>query len=549
MQSRVPSARPGVSSRRRRRAALVGAAAVATVAMAGCGSGGGGATSGGDAGDTLTIDASFVVNSLDPQRGFTPTSFLVNHGVYETLVTYEGDQLGRPRPLLARSFRADRDARVFTFELDPSATFADGARVTSADVVFSLRRLQNLKADGSYLLDGVTVTAPDVDTVVLRTRRSNAALPAIMANPVTGVVNARLASANGATDAPDAARSDTAENWFNSADSAGAGSGPYTLGQYDPASQITLARNERAWAEAAPFETVVLRNMQAATQATNVQRGKAEIALDLTAADVAELREGDRLDVAQTASRFTFFAFGIADPEVSPVTANPKVQEAIRYGLDYDGMKQIAGPGAEQMPGVVPSWMPGHLDQSAAVRRDVARARAALAAAGPGMDRLTLDFPSDTTLNGLSFATLAVRMQESLQEVGFEVKLEGSPIALLNTAWSRGRVPFGVSGRGSTYMDATAYLDMSPGELQANRLHWTPADAPEVDALAARARAEIDQSARDATVETWQEQLNEIGPYYPLVAPVSAAVSTRDLSGVALSPQYGIDLTAVRPAS
>jgi len=550
MQSRTLRSIVGRCRRGGSRFAVVAVLSSAALA-AGCGSSGGGSadTSGrgaGGTGNVLTVDASFVINSADPARGYTPTAFTVEHGVYQTLLTFTGSEVRTPQPLLAKSFASNGRGTEYTFTLDPAARFADGTPVTSADVVFSLQRLANVRGDGSYLMAGISAKALGADKVVLRSSTPNAAIPAIMANPATSVVNARLARQHGATDAPDAAKTDRAEKWFNSSASDGAGSGPYVLDQYDTASQITLKANPRAWQGRAPFRTVVLRNMQAAAQATNVQRGQAEVALDVTGTDAARIKSSGNLSVSQQPSRFTYFAFASGDPAISPTMADPKVQEAIRYGLDYAGMVKLAGPGGQQMTGVVPSWMPGALPASDALQRDLPRARAALQAAGPGKDELTLDYPSDLTLQGVSYPALAAKMQQDLEEVGFKVKLRGSPIAILSANSAAGRLPFGLSGRGADFMDGSAYLNMSPGGFQAQRVHWS--DAPEIVKLSNQARAEVDDAKRAQLIQQWGRKLNEVSPYFPLVAPLSSVVATKDLTGADSSPQYVIDLPAIRLA-
>ncbi|WP_158581396.1 ABC transporter substrate-binding protein [Actinomadura spongiicola] len=543
--SRKGNRRP-VTARARNTARRAAPASMAIImggaVLAGCGGGPAGA---GKAGDMLTVDTAFVIDSLDPQRAFTPTAFVVDHAVYQTLLTYPGSDVKRAQPSLATSFQADAGAKRYTFELDRGARFADGTPVTSADVVFSLQRLANLKANGSYLMDGITVRADGPNKVVLTSKEPNAAIPAIVANPATSIVNSELAKAHGATDSPDAAKTDQAEKWFNSGESTGAGSGPYVLTKYESGSQITLKSSPKPWRGAPPFKTVIVRNMQAAAQATNVQRGKAEVALDVSATDTRRIK--GRVTVSSQASRFTFFAFANVDAQASPVTAHPRVREAIRYGLDHDGITRVTGPGAAQMTGVIPSWMPGSLPRSSAVKRDLARAKRAFQAAGPGKDRLTLDYPSDLTLQGVSFSAVAAKMQQNLQQVGFKVRLRGSPIAILNEKQTAGKIDFGLLGRGADFMDGTAYLNMSPGGFHAERVHWTESAAPDVVKLAGQARAELDDAKRAGLVRQWQARLNEVGPYFPLAAPQSSVVSTKDIAGAIGSPQYGIDIPAIRP--
>ena len=103
---------------------------------------------------TLVVDNSFTIKTSDPGRAFDPTASLVDHAIYDTLFTYKGGDLAHPIPLLVSSFKASANAKTYTFQLKRNVHFADGTPLTSADVAFSLRRLQNLKGNPSFLLAG-----------------------------------------------------------------------------------------------------------------------------------------------------------------------------------------------------------------------------------------------------------------------------------------------------------------------------------------------------------------------------------------------------------
>src|ERR687891_1638870 len=223
----------------RSKTALVALAAVAAaVAYAAS------AWSAGAQADTLVVDRSFEIRTSDPQRAFEPTASIVDRAVYDTLLTFKGGDVSKPALMAARGYRASRDAKTYTFDLRRDIKFADGTPMTAADVVFSFRRLINLKGNPSFLLAGVTVSARGRYTVVLRSRTPNTALPVIVANTSLGIVNSKLARQNGARAGRNADKTDKAERWFNSARSLGAGSGPYVLRQYSTTSQIVLEPNE-----------------------------------------------------------------------------------------------------------------------------------------------------------------------------------------------------------------------------------------------------------------------------------------------------------------
>ena len=112
-------------------------------------------------------------------------------------------------------------------------------------------------------------------------------------------------------------------------------------------------------------DTVVLRNVPAATQLLDVQRGTNEISVDLSPDQATSLKGNSKVQVAETPSANVFFLFANHNPKVSTTTANTHIQNAIRYGLDYSGLVSLAGAGAVQAAGIVPSMFLGALPASA----------------------------------------------------------------------------------------------------------------------------------------------------------------------------------------
>jgi peptide/nickel transport system substrate-binding protein len=497
--------------------------------------------------DTLVVDRSFEIRTSDPQRAFEPTASIVDRAIYDTLLTFRGADVSRPVLMAARGYRASRDARTYTFDLRRDIHFADGTPMTAADVVFSFRRLINLKGNPSFLLSGVTVSSRGRYTVILRSKTPNTALPAIVANTSLGIVNSRLARRNGATSAANAASADRAERWFNSPASLGAGSGPYVLRQYSTTAQIVLEPNPRYWGRRPAFERVVLRNMVSATQFINIQRGRYEVAIDLSAQQADSLRNNQRLHVRTQPSTWVFWLFANNNSQISTATSNKRFQEAVRYALDYPSFVQLAGPGAIQARGIIPSMFLGALPPSAAVRRDLARARRELAASGVGGQTFTLEFPSDLTINGVSFATLAQRVQANLQEIGVNVTLAGAPVGTWLDKYRGGTMAFGLSLWGPDYPDPADYLAFMPGELVGLRVGWPKGGDAAVEQLAARARVTTSDRARAPIYRQIQQRLNDTGPYFPLIQPTQVFAATSDMTGAVFNPLYSIDVRLPRP--
>ncbi|HTT90916.1 MAG TPA: ABC transporter substrate-binding protein [Acidimicrobiales bacterium] len=118
-------------------------------------------------GRTLVIDNSFVLVTADPGHEYEPTGNLVDYALYDSLLTFKGGNLKSVVPDLATSYQVMDGARKYIFHLNPKARFSDGTPVTSADVVWSLNRMINLKGNPAFMLAGENITADGPETVVM----------------------------------------------------------------------------------------------------------------------------------------------------------------------------------------------------------------------------------------------------------------------------------------------------------------------------------------------------------------------------------------------
>jgi peptide/nickel transport system substrate-binding protein len=501
-----------------------------------------------DAGSTFVVDNSFTIKTSDPQRAFDPTASIVDRGIFDTLFTYNKGDLAHPVPLLVSSWKASNGAKTFTFNLKKNVHFANGDALTSADVVFSLNRLINLKGNPAFLLTGITIKPHGRYGVVMRSKTPAGQLPAILANPSTGIVNSKLVKQHGGTASVGADKSDKAEQWLNSSGSVGAGSGPYVLSSYSTTSQITLKRNTKYWGATKPaFDTVVVRNMVAATQLINISRGSHEVAIDLASDQAQSLKSNPKVKVALQPSTWVFWLFANDNPQISAVTSNKQWQNAVRFGLDYKSILGVAGPGAYQTPGIIPSMFAGALPAKEAVKQNVAKAKQALQASGHSGDSVTLEYPSDLTINGVPFTTLAQKVQANLQAIGIKVELSGSPTGTWLTAYRSGKMAFGLSLWGPDYPDPADYLTFAPGDLVGLRAGWAKGASPAIEKTAAAAAVATDAKKRTALFQQFQRQLNQSGPYFPLMQPTQVFVATSDLKNAVYNAVYSVDVTKVAP--
>lgn len=495
--------------------------AVISLALTACGGGSSNSpdTSSSATGGSLVVDTSFNLKTVDPGRMFETTGGLIDHALYDTLLTFVGGDLKKPVPSLASAYQASADGKTYTFTLRKDAVFADGTAVTSADVLFSFNRLINLKGNPSFLLAGVTVTAPDAQTVVLTSKTPNAAIPFIVPNAALGILNSKAVKAAGGSDAVGADKSDTAEAALNAKSQ---GSGPYVLSSFSNTTQVVLTANPKYWGTKPHYSKIVVRNVAANVQKLNVLKGESQIALDLSPAQAKGI---SGVQTVNGASPNVIFLFTNRSAKVSAATSNPDFQEAVRYGIDYDGLIQLAGTGAVQASGVIPSMFLGSLPAGSGVKRDVVKAKAALAKSGLSNPTVKLAYPSDLQVNGLNFGDLAARIQQNLKEVGITVQLAPAPVQTALDSYRNGKEELGLWYWGPDYPDPSDYLAFLPGQLVGLRANWAAGADPALEKLATEASTTSDDAARATLYQQIQTSMNTSGPFMPIMQPAQILIA------------------------
>jgi peptide/nickel transport system substrate-binding protein len=506
-----------------------------------------GATAAQEEGSQLVIGANFVIQSLDPGRSIETTTNMVNHSTYDSLVTFDGEDLTTPKPRLASEWTVSEDGTSYTFTLQPDVTFASGNPLTSADVKWSFDRVRNLQSNPLFLVEKITgVEAPDPQTVVITLDTPYPGILPILASPSLGILDSALVSENGGTDAADAAETDTAEEFLNSQS---AGSGPYMTTSYLPDQEVVLERNPNYWREPGAFDRIVIRNItEAATQKLQIEAGDIDIATGLSQDQVPTMEGSEGVTVNSSAAATTFYVLMNNNPDVGGAFSHPLIQQAVRYALKYDEILAIAGPGATRLAGIIPTVFPGALDPAEATETDQERARSLVSEAA--LDSVTgqLSYASDSVIWGVQMNVLAQKIQSDLAEVGIELELDGLPRTTALQKYRDAENQVGVWSWAADFPDASNFLVYLPGRTVGTRAGW-PADAsPETEALVAlgeQAEATVDDEERIELYQEVENTIREIGPYAPLFQPAVPYAFRSDLTGVTFNSVWGVDLYAV----
>src|SRR5258706_10325714 len=130
--------------------------------------------------------------SMDPVGLLGTDNVYHIRAVYEPLV--DRDDHLRPIPVLAESWESNSDGSVWTFKLRRGVKFHDGSELQAEDVVFTYRRLLDLKiapraAAGLSFLKADGIEAVDAYTVRFKLAKPVAELPLLIATKYAMVVS------------------------------------------------------------------------------------------------------------------------------------------------------------------------------------------------------------------------------------------------------------------------------------------------------------------------------------------------------------------------
>jgi len=444
------------------------------------------------------------IPTLDPTTpGATREAFGVSTSIYDRLVAFDRkkDEKGvwvfdpkKIRGELAESFEVSPDGLKITFKLRDTK-WHDGTPVTADDIKWSLDRGVTAKsiAAGQLGTGSLTkaeqFTVVDAKTITVTLPKADRLALANLATPLAPMFNSKLAKSHATPEDP------WAQEWLKTNT---AGSGAYTVEMFKPGEQLILRRNDN-WqsgpgGKPAFFKRVIEQTIpDPATRANLIEKGDADIAIDLQASDVPALQTRGKTKVESTpqSNGFTMIAF---NTQMAPFD-NLKVRKAIAAALPYDDMFNAA-IFKRGFPLYGASWTAppnAGFPQPMPAKTDVAAAKALLAEAG-----FPNGFKTTFSINVGSAAVtepMAVLLKESLGKIGIEVDIQKLPDAQMSTQITDKKLPFFTEGS-TAWLPTTDYFfrNFFTGNQRWNYSSWND---ELVTTLANAARFEQDQAKYD----------------------------------------------------
>ncbi|MEO6156324.1 MAG: ABC transporter substrate-binding protein [Ilumatobacteraceae bacterium] len=485
----------------------------------------------------LIIARGMDINSLDPSRSYCDTCQIFMTAVYETLIGLDKDNKTLV-PRLAASWSGNSAQTEFTFKLDPKAKFADGSPVTSTDVKFSWERLKALKGASSYLVGSIdTIDATDPTTVKVTLSAANSAFLAQVNASYLGIMNSKVAQANGATLDP---ATDKAETWFLSNS---AGSGPFTLEAYTAGSELRFKRNDNYWGpNPAKFPEVIMKEtQQAVTQRQQLEQGAVDISMQISA-DVAKGMSGKDITVTKVPS-FNFVYLALSPGVKGGEGLTPPVREAIRKALDYKRLVDVtvSGDGRPQAS-PIPNGFVG-TEGLAPPQQDIAGAKNLLADAGVTSLSLDATFPS-LNVYGVDFSTAMQEVQTELKAVGITLQLNPIEISVWADKITKDGIPVTMLYFAPDHTDSSQYVQYFGLLPDSQWQTWTKAAAvPAETDLLNQAFATQDAAKRADLYKQLANAMINDQIIIPIVNPDLFLASRSNINGMRYSACCNLDLS------
>jgi peptide/nickel transport system substrate-binding protein len=286
------------------------------------------------------------------------------------------------RPALAESWTVSPDQLVWTFRLRRGVTFHDGSPFTSADVVYSYRRIIDEKLANADKFSAVTdITAPDPATVVIRVKHPT---PNLLTN-IGGFKGVAIVSRKNVESGQIATHP--------------VGTGPFAFVGQKSGDSITLKANHAYWGGAPKISGVTFRFIsEASTALSALQAGEVDWTDSIPPQRVAQLRDDESIKLAVTPSNDYWY---LALNEARKPWSNVRVRQAIAYAIDRDAIVKATSYGtaaANQL--AIPKGNPWYTDYHR-YNYDIDRAKALLAESnvtGADLDMLvTSEYPETVT--------------------------------------------------------------------------------------------------------------------------------------------------------
>jgi len=360
--------------------------------------------------------------NLDPIRANDENSLLYIVNIFDGLVEFSPGGLDVV-PAVAESWTLSPDGRTYTFHLRKGVRFHDGRPVTSADALFSLKRVLDPKSPSALrpFLETIRgaadfasgrsadlpgLAAPDDATLTITLEHPFGPFLAVMATQAGSIVPRDLYA-------------DPNEAYLRRP----VGCGPFRLESWDQGVSLKLAAFADHWKGKPGLAGVSVRFIPSvATALEEYKTGGLDFDTEVPAGQRAWVRENLPADYRVWPRLATaFVAFNHLAP---PFKGNAPLRRALGCAVDRDRIARVLQQGKDTpATRLMPPGMPGHDPSPGPYRYDPVQAKRLLAEAGypdgKGLPEITYLVSSNESIRRYAEAA-----QADFAAVGVKVRLQ-----------------------------------------------------------------------------------------------------------------------------
>ena len=492
--------------------------------------------------------------TFDPaQIGEVNGAAIIIGNVCSTLVEYDPKDVTKIVPGTAESWSSSPDGLTLTFKLRSDLKFPDGTPATAEDAAWSLQRAVLLGYFSSANLtqwgfnkDQIAdqIQAPDATTLVLKLSKPYPAPLLLSAAFAHNNVATILSKAAGLKNAKTVdGKSDLGNGFFKTAPVC---VGPYHVTRWDANDVVILERNDNYFGPKPGLRRIIVRHVpESSAERLLLQKGDIDVARLLNTDDLKALESDKDIHIEQTLRQeTTYLAMNTNDP----ILGNPKVREAIRYLIDYDGLTNTILPykGVPRAD-LVPEGAFGALNRKEGqpFSLDLAKAKQLLTEAGypDGFSKKLILSANDTS------PAIAQHVATNAAKVGIKLELEQMADANLFTRGRNRDFEVQLVGWSAGYPDADAMIsrhatnpDPRPEAKLVGYPVWrTGWQSTDINAKAEAARLEQDPGKRAAIYKDIQLYMLHNGPMayiFQTIRPIAVRTSVKDFVIAPFSVNY-----------
>lgn len=480
--------------------------------------------------------------TFDPAEVFELSTGEIAANVYDRITTYEPDNFSDVVGGVAESWEVSEDGNRIEFTVRDGMTFHSGNPVTAEDAVFSLRRVIKLNKTPAFIFTQFGWTPDNVDEMVEQTGDMTFAID-IPADLSPGLVlNALSATVGSVVDKQLVMEheedGDLGYAWLKTNS---AGSGPYSLRSWNANESVMLEANEDYWKGAPAMKRVVIRHLpEPAAQRLLLEQGDIDVARTLTPDQIEGLEAEDVVVDDNVKATMLYMAMN-ADHEA---LGKDKVQEAIRYLVDYQGMADSFLKGQVVVhQSFWPSGLWASIEENP-YALNVEKAKALLEEAGyPDGFSITID-----TLNTSPYMEIAQSLQQTLGQAGIEAEIIPQDGSALWPKYRSRRHEMILARWSPDYLDphsnADSFAHNPDNSMEAQltgKLAWRNAwKDDEVNALTEAAAQETDLDKREDMYRDLLRMHQKDSPFVLMFQQNEQVARDDDVKGFVSGPSFDL---------